>query len=115
MEYIYKIGEEIIQFEIGYMINPSLLINKVFREQVKKYLRAKFHKYTMGTIRDVMKNKDTCVIALIMFYDSKGTKQKILYGVLSCVLYSFIENCVCINNLSFQSKTLSIFSFNRIF
>ena len=29
----------------------------------------------MENIRDVMKNKDTCVIALIFFYESKGKNQ----------------------------------------
>ena len=30
----------------------------------------------MEAIRYVMKNKGTCVIALIMFYENKETKQK---------------------------------------
>ena len=30
MAYIYATGEQIIKFTIGYMINPSIHINKVF-------------------------------------------------------------------------------------
>ena len=71
MVYIYTIDEQINQFEIGYMINPPLHVNKVFREQVEKFLRATFHENTMENIRGVMKNKDTCVIALITFYEIK--------------------------------------------
>ena len=41
------------QFEIGYTINPSLQVNKVFREQVEKLLNAKFHEKTMENIREV--------------------------------------------------------------
>ena len=35
MLHFYSTDESIIQFVIGYMINPSLKYNKVFREQVE--------------------------------------------------------------------------------
>ena len=35
MVHCYSIDESIDQFAIGYMINPSLYVNKVFREQVE--------------------------------------------------------------------------------
>ena len=57
------------------MINPSLHINKVFREQVEKCLRYTFHKNTIENVSDVMKNKYTCVIELTMLYKSKGKYQ----------------------------------------
>ena len=69
----------------------------------------------MVPIRDVMKNRDTCIIALIMFYNNKGKKPKSLYRVLICVLYSLVENYVCVYYLFCQSKTLSSISSNRIF
>ena len=74
MVHIYSTDEWINQFAIGYMINPSLHINKLFRQQVEKFLNATFHEKTMVTIIYVMKNKDTCVIALIFFYEKKVTK-----------------------------------------
>ena len=61
------------------MINPSLHVNKVFREQVKKWLNATFHEETMETIRDVLKKKNSCVIALIIFYENKGVKTRKMY------------------------------------
>ena len=97
------------------MINPSLHINKVFREQVQTLLRATFHKNTMETIRDVIKKKDTCVTALIMFYESKGTKPKKVYRLLSCVLNSLIYTYFCLDYISCKSKTLSRIASNRIF
>ena len=36
MVHIYITEKTIHQFEIGYMINPSLRINSIFREQVQK-------------------------------------------------------------------------------
>ena len=38
-----------------------------------------------------------------------------VYRVLSCVLYSLINNYVCIDYLCFQSKKLSTISYDRIF
>ena len=35
--YMYTTDERINIFSIGYMINPTIHINKVFREQVKNY------------------------------------------------------------------------------
>ena len=79
---------KINQFAISYIINPILHINQLFIEQVEKCSRATFHENTMKTIRDVMKNKDVCVIALIIFYDIKTKNPIKVYRVLSCVLYS---------------------------
>ena len=56
------------------MINPSLHINNLFREKVVKFLRGTFHENIMETIRYVIIKKDTCVITLIIFYESKVTE-----------------------------------------
>ena len=52
--YIYTTDKSFNQFEIGYIINPTLHVNKVFIEN----------------IRSVIGKKDTFVIAVIMFYYS---------------------------------------------
>ena len=62
-----------------------------------------------------MRKKDTCVIALIMFYESKTRYPLKVYKLLSCVLYSTIENYVCIEYLCCQSKTLNSISSDKIF
>ena len=41
--YLYTTDKKINQFEIVYMINPSIHVNKVFREKVEKFLRATFN------------------------------------------------------------------------
>ena len=87
----------------------------MFIEQVEKCLRSTFHKNTMENIRDVMRKKDTCVIALIMFYESKSKNPIKVYRVFSCVPYSLIKKYVCIEYLCFQSKKLSSISYDRIF
>ena len=62
-----------------------------------------------------MNDKYTCVIALISFYENKGTKPKKVYSLLSCVLYSVIDNYVCIDYLSCKSKNLGRIYSNIIF
>ena len=62
------------------MVNPSLQVKMVFREKFEKCLRDTYNENTMETIRNVIKNKDTCVIALMIFYESKGNKPKKCIG-----------------------------------
>ena len=58
----------------------------------------------MKTIRDCLKKKNTCVMALTMFYENNGIKPKKVYKVLSCVIYSLINNYVFIDYLLCQPK-----------
>ena len=65
--------KRINQFAIGYMVKSALHVNKVFREQVEKYLSETFHQITMTGIRNVKKK---CVIALVMFLRTEQTIQR---------------------------------------
>ena len=98
----YSTDESINQFAIGCMINPSLKCNKVFREQVEKFLSVSFHENTMETIKYCLRKKYKCVMSIIIFYDNNRLKPKKVYRVLSFVVYSFVENYVCIEYLSCQ-------------
>ena len=80
MVHIYSIFNHMNQFSIGYMINFSNHFNNVFWEQVEKCLNATFHEKKMETIRNVLKTRNTCVIALTMFYDNKEVKPKYFIG-----------------------------------
>ena len=80
MVHIYAIDDSINQFAIGYMINPSLNINKVLREQTEKCLSATFHEKTMEYIRGCLEKNNTCVIALIIFYENNGVNPKKCIG-----------------------------------
>ena len=59
--YLYTTDEQINKFAIGYMINPSLHVNRVFREEVEECLIDTVNENTMKNEIYVMKNKDTCV------------------------------------------------------
>ena len=88
------------------MINHYLHINRVFREQVQKSLGCYFSTKTMKAIRYCLLNKNTYVMALIMIYENSGKGIRKVYRVLSCVVYTLIDNYVCIYYLSCQPKTL---------
>ena len=45
----------------------------------------------MAGIRNAPKN-NTCVIALVMYYENIKTDPMKVYRVLSCVIYSVIDN-----------------------
>ena len=68
MVHIYTTEKTIHQFSIGYMINPSLHDNMVFREQVQKLLGCSFSTNTMKNIRDCLLSNNTSVMALINNY-----------------------------------------------
>ena len=52
----------------------------------------------METIRDFLKNKNTCVMELMTIYDNNGGNSKKEYRVLSWVIYSLIDNYYVQNN-----------------
>ena len=64
----------------------------------------------METIRYFLKKKNACVMELLMIYENNGGNTKKVYRLLSFVVYSLIDNYVCIDYLPFQSKTLSSIS-----
>ena len=93
-------------FAIGYMINPSIHINRKFREQAKKCLGCYFSTKTMKTVRDYLPKKNTSVMKLIMIYENSEKGIRKMYRVLSCVVYTLIDNYVFIDYLPCQSKQL---------
>ena len=80
------------------MVKPTLNVNKVFIEQVEKFLKEKFHPSTTSGIINVMKS-NTRDISLVMFYENRTTNPKKVLRVLSCVLYYVIDNYVYIDYL----------------
>ena len=71
----FSIDYSINKFAIGYMINPSLHFNKVFKEHVEKCWSATYYESKTETIKDCLRKKNTCVMALIMFYETNGLEQ----------------------------------------
>ena len=88
------------------MIKPSLHIKILFRTQVQKCLSCYFSIETMKNIRYCMLEKNTSVMELILIYETFETAIRKLYRVLSCVVYTIIDNYGCIEYLSCQSKKI---------
>ena len=95
--WIEETKEHINEFEIGYMINPNLNVNKSFKEKVEKCMNNTFSALTQPFIKNTMSKKNTCVLALLMFHKTRGINPKKYFRVLSYVIYTIIDNYVCIN------------------
>ena len=104
---IYTTGKTIHQFTICYMINLSFNFKKIFKTQVENCLVYSFSIRTMETIGNFLMNKNTSVMVLIMIDENNVEISKTVYRVLSCVFNTLTENYVCIEYLSFRSKTIS--------
>ena len=83
------------------MINPTLNINKAFREQVNKCMKTTFGAITKPYIKTTLAKNNTRVLALFMF-DEKRKNTKKAFKVLSCVIYTILRNYVCIDYLAFK-------------
>ena len=57
------------KFEIGYMNNPGLYVNKAFRDQVGKYMNITFGELTHYFIKGTLSKNNTSVLALMMFHE----------------------------------------------
>ena len=76
MVYIFSTEKNVNQFAIGYMINPSLHINKMFKTKVKKCLGCYFSTETTQTIKNCFMKKNTSVMALLLIYETVGISIK---------------------------------------
>ena len=102
MVHCYSTDETINPFVIGYMVNPSLNCNKVFKIQVEKCLSISFFDKTMATIKDFLRKKNTCVMEILMIYNNNGEIPKEVYKVLICVFILsykiiFVLTICCVN------------------
>ena len=55
--WIEETGGHVYQFDIGYMINPSLYLNKTFKEQVEKCMNTIFGELTQPFIETRLSKK----------------------------------------------------------
>ena len=73
------------------MVNPTLHVNNVIKEQVKKCMNKTFDTNALPAIKSVLK-KDTSVLVLVMCYNTRHEIETKYFIVLSCVIYDIIEN-----------------------
>ena len=84
------------------MVNPTLRVNKAFKEQVEKCMNDTFGTLAQTFIRNTIKKKNTCVLTLVMFCETRHKNATKYFRVLSCVIYTIIENYLCIYYLDCQ-------------
>ena len=74
--WLEETGDRINEFEVGYMINPSLHVNKEFKEQVEKFMNTTFGELTQHFIKTALKKKQMCF--RIFFFLMKRFRFRIL-------------------------------------
>ena len=105
--YIEETNERMNEFSFAYMLNPTLYKNKVFKDQVKSCLGNTFGADTDKHINNILLRHNTRVISLIVNYEHGSFKTRKVFKVLSCVIYTIIDKCVCIEYLCTEKKRLS--------
>ena len=59
-----------------------------------------FGEITQSFIKSTLSKKNTSVLTLIMFHETRGENPKKYFRVLSCVIYTIIDNFVCTDYLA---------------
>ena len=89
------------------MLSPILNKNKAFKDQLKAFLSNTFGADTNKHINKTLMNRDTRVLALVLFYELGTFNPRKKIRVLSCVIFTIIYRCVCINYLGTETKKIS--------
>ena len=97
--WIEETNQRINEFSFAYMLNPILENNKAFKDQVKACLSNTFGADTNKHINKILMNRDTRVLALVVFYEHGTFNPRKTIRVLSCVIYTIIDRYVCIDYL----------------
>ena len=103
--WIEETNQHINEFSIGYMMNQNLYRNIFFKDQVELCFKHTFGPDTNSRINKTLQKK-TRVLALVIFYDSGEIIIRKLFRVLSCVIYTIVDKCVCIDYLVSKKSKL---------
>ena len=96
---VVDVGNTNSQFQVGYMSNPILNVNREFKELVRRNLQITFDSITMFPVSKVLRKDTTCVLSLIMFYENR----KIMFlKVFGWFFYCILYNHIVLNHLCLQ-------------
>ena len=81
------------------MLYPNLKHKKALKEQVERYLSSQFDFKNSINMRQTLKEDNTHVIDLIIFYNNRKSP---IFKVLGVVVYLLLEKYVCVDYLYLQ-------------
>ena len=107
-QYIYILwkGTSVFQFKVVYTTHPILEVHMTHREQVIKMFSFAFKDKTMKAIKDMLQ-KYLLSLLLMMFYHNRTTA---VYKVIWSVIYSFIDDFMCLDYLVVLQNKLSAYN-----
>ena len=73
--WLEETNQRINEFSIGYIMNPNLIINKAFKQQVEICMKTTFSEMTQQHISKILSKTNTKVLALVMSYVTSKKKQ----------------------------------------
>ena len=82
------------ELSIGYMMNPNLNMNKVFRKQVKVCMKTTFSTSTMTQISKILLKPNIRVLALVMFFENRKKSKENSHSVELCNIYNYKKLCL---------------------
>ena len=97
-------NDKMSKFCVGYMSYPGLNQNKSFKYKFFQ-MSITFDKPTMVSIRKLLKNCNTRVISLLMFYDNINIT---IFNMLDPINYLIMEKYICVGYLCLHQSQLSL-------
>ena len=92
--WLEETNQRINEVSIGYMMNPNLSMNKVFREQVTLCMKTTFSTSTMTHISKILLKPNTIVLALVMFFENRKKCKENVQSVELCNIYNYKQLCL---------------------
>ena len=83
------------QFQLGYMSNPGLNVNRAFKKKVEKSSNDIWQGYN-GYYQNLFRKENSCVLSLLAFDENIKI---VIFKVLGSVLYCIIDNYLCVDYL----------------
>ena len=87
--WLEETNQRINEFSIGYIMNPNLSMEKVFREQVKVCMKNTFSTSTMTHISKILLKPNKRVLALVMFFENRKKCKENVHSVELYNIYNY--------------------------
>ena len=93
------------QFQVGYMLNPKVNINKAFNENFESNTENNLSYTTMTPIIICFRIENTHVLLTLIFYEIRNN---MIFKVLISVVYCIMDNYSCVDHPCYTKTKLRV-------